>query len=359
MDTGHLTPGSWNKLGKDLERADSVGSLPPGVIGLWTVVNTCLQDPVEVFQSALRAAAEVLEEVKELRLAIQEGSASSSDSDSCDDLETISKAVGALRVHPQPSAPTPPPYDPGGEKPARYAYPGVWAQAPPSLGAFPVFQDPQGQRFHEPLEWKKVSQLAEAVRVYGHSAAFTLVQLESLHRFCMTPGDWQNLAKACLTAGQYLDWKLLVIELAVEQAAANQRNGQPAWDVDMLLGQGCFANQQTGHPQVVYDQINGLCTKAWRMLPNKGQPGGNLTKILQGANESFSDFVARMVEAAGKVFGDVDTAMPLVKQLIYEQCTGDCRKAISPYKSKGLEVWMKICREMGGLLTNSGLAATV
>lgn len=66
-----------------------------------------------------------------------------------------------------------------------------------------------------------------------------------------------------------------------------------------------------------------------------------------------------MVEAAGKVFGDPDTAMPLVKQLVFEQCTKECRQAINPYKNKGFEVWMKVCREFGGPLTNSGLAAAV
>ena len=64
-----------------------------------------------------------------------------------------------------------------------------------------------------------------------------------------------------------------------------------------------------------------------------------------------------MVEAAGRLFGDPDQAMPLIKQLIYEQCTKECRNAITPYKSRGLEVWMKVCRELGGPLTNAGLAA--
>ncbi|KAL6090698.1 hypothetical protein STEG23_013575 [Scotinomys teguina] len=31
--------------------------------------------------------------------------------------------------------------------------------------------------------------------------------------------------------------------------------------------------------------------------------------------EPFSDFVARMVEVAGRISGDPDTAMPLIKQL--------------------------------------------
>ena len=65
------------------------------------------------------------------------------------------------------------------------------------------------------------------------------------------------------------------------------------------------------------------------------------------------------MEAAGRIFGDTDVAMPLVQQLIFEQCTRECRNAITPWKGKGLQAWMKACREIGGPLSNAGLAAAV
>ena len=230
-----------------------------------------------------------------------------------------------------------------------------------TASAFPVFQDPQGNRFHEPLDFKVIKTLAESVRTYGTTATFMVAQVKALHRYAMTPADWMNLARACLSPGQYLDWKALLIELANAQAAINLAAGgaQAVWDTDMLLGQGRFANQQNGYPPQVYDQINNIATRAWKTLPNKGEVIGNLTKILQGPMEPFSDYVARMVEVAGKIFGDPDTAMPFIKQLVYEQCTQECRAAITPYKNRGLEVWMRACRELGGPLTNAGLAAAV
>jgi len=127
----------------------------------------------------------------------------------------------------------------------------------------------------------------------------------------------------------------------------------------MLLGLGRFTLDQTGYPEQVYSQINEIAIKAWKAMPNKGAVSGDLTKVLQGPTEPFSDFVARMVEAATKIFRDPDTAMPLIKQLVYEQCTKECRTAITPYKYKGLEIWMKFCRELGGPLTNAGLVAAV
>lgn len=59
----------------------------------------------------------------------------------------------------------------------------------------------------------------------------------------------------------------------------------------MLLGQWHFANNQTGYPNQVYDQINDIATKAWKAVPKRGEVSGNLTKIIQGPLEPFSDFL--------------------------------------------------------------------
>ena len=70
----------------------------------------------------------------------------------------------------------------------------------------------------------------------------------------MTPSDWSGLARACLRPGQYLDWKAFLIEYANEQAATNLAAGNAAWNRDMLLGQGHFANQQKGYPLQVLNK---------------------------------------------------------------------------------------------------------
>ena len=51
--------------------------------------------------------------------------------------------------------------------------------------------------------------------------------------------------------------------------------------------------------------------------------------------------------------------MPLIEQLVYEQATQKCRTAITPRKNKGLQDWLRVCRELGGPLTNAGLAAAI
>jgi tRNA-dihydrouridine synthase len=48
------------------------------------------------------------------------------------------------------------------------------------VGALPVFQDQQGQQYHEPLDWKVIQRLKESVSTYGVQGAFTVTQIESL-----------------------------------------------------------------------------------------------------------------------------------------------------------------------------------
>jgi hypothetical protein len=113
----------------------------------------------------------------------------------------------------------------------------------------------------------------------------------------MTHSDWQNLAHACLSPDQYLDWKAFFIGFNAKQAAINTGNGQAVWDQDMLLVQGRFVAAQTNYPIQVYEQINNIGIKAWASLPNRGEVSWNLTKIVQGPTEPFADFMARLVEA--------------------------------------------------------------
>ena len=223
--------------------------------------------------------------------------------------------------------------------------------------AYPVFEDQNQQRYHEPIPYKQLKDLVESSRTWGPNAQYTLTLLDRILNSALTPNDWWEIARACLSTGQYLDYRSIVAEAAHAQARVNARTPNTApWNADMLLGQGQWAANQTAYPVQVYQQINEIYNRAWKMIPKRGEVSGNLTKIIQGPNEPFADFVARMVEAAGKIFGEAQEAMPLVQQLVYEQCTKECQRAITPWKGKGLDAWLKACREIGGPLTNEGLA---
>ena len=394
--SGSLTIPSWEKLGRDLDFAADQGTLKAGVRPVWKLVKSCLEDQkcseaVENGQAALEILQEERSELSHsekenaggrkvypsLKDLGKTGTSSSEEERESEEEQLMAaelrkmrlkerKADGGERRYRSADLPSaPPPYccDPGGEQRGASRCPQVWRRVQSELpGAFPVFLDGQGQRYHEPLDFKTIKTLAESVRVYGVSASFTISLVESLTGLCITPTDWMNLARACLTSGQYLEWKAFFSEFAEEQAAVNQAVGGPeraGWSKEMLLGQGPYANQQVGYSIQLFHQINHLAVRAWKAIPNRGEVSGNLTKVVQRLAEPFTDFVARMMEVAGRVFGDTEAAMPLIKQLIYEQCSEECRTAITPYKNKGIETWTRVCRELGGPLTNAGLAAAM
>ena len=229
--------------------------------------------------------------------------------------------------------------------------------------AFPVFEGAEGGRVHAPVEYLQIKEIAESVRKYGTNANFTLVQLDRLAGMALTPADWQTVVKAALPSmGKYMEWRALWHEAAQAQARANAAALTPEqrdWTFDLLTGQGAYSADQTNYHWGAYAQISSTAIRAWKALSRAGETTGQLTKIIQGPQESFSDFVARMTEAAERIFGDSEQAAPLVEQLIYEQATKECRAAIAPRKNKGLQDWLRVCRELGGPLSNAGLAAAI
>mgnify|MGYP002510948758 CR=1 FL=1 len=228
---------------------------------------------------------------------------------------------------------------------------------------FPVFEGAEGGRVHALVEYIQIKELAESVHNYGVSANFTIAQVERLANHAMTPGDWQTVVKAALPSmGKYMEWRALWHETAQAQARANAAALTPEqrdWTFDLLTGQGAYSADQTNYHWGAYAQISSTAIRAWKALSRAGETTGQLTKIIQGPQESFSDFVARMTEAAERIFGESEQAAPLIEQLIYEQATKECRAAIAPRKNKGLQDWLRVCRELGGPLSNAGLAAAI
>ncbi|XP_058436501.1 uncharacterized protein LOC131424311 [Marmota monax] len=273
--SGSLTVPSWDKLGKDLDFASEQGILEGGVIPLWKMVRSCLTDGR--CQEALTKGQAVLEQLHEEKSetagsevpqedgsvrSVKQGrrrlypdlstlrtppceSGSEEEEDEEEELGRLSRQLESLAIGEgnrnkqglkKSDPPDPLPY--GGGVSGRAFHAQTWRAVNAEMGlAYPVFQDDNMGRFHEPLDFKIVKTLVESVRTYGVDAAFTLTQVESLSRYCMTPSDWASLVRACVSPGKYLDWRAFVLEGAIEQAAQNHAAGHPHWDKDMLLGQ--------------------------------------------------------------------------------------------------------------------------
>ncbi|KAL1781153.1 igE-binding protein-like [Sigmodon hispidus] len=63
--SGSLTGNSWEKLGKNLACAQKEGSLPPGLMSIWSMIRECLDNHVGA--AKLERGAEELAKLKEER----------------------------------------------------------------------------------------------------------------------------------------------------------------------------------------------------------------------------------------------------------------------------------------------------
>ncbi|XP_064225394.1 endogenous retrovirus group K member 9 Gag polyprotein-like [Aotus nancymaae] len=227
------------------------------------------------------------------------------------------------------------------------------SQEDDSSTTFPVTETVDQQnnawRHHNGFDFKVIKELKTAVAQYGATAPYTTAIIESVAENWLTPGDWQTLARATLSGGDYLLWKSEFHECCKETARRNaQANNN--WTYYMPAGEGNFtsSDMQMQYDAGLYAQIQAAGMRAWRKLPTKGDVSSSLTSIKQGPDEPFSEFVHRLLMAAGRIFGSAETGTDFVKQLAFENANAACQAAIRPYKKKtDLSGYIRLCSDIG------------
>ena len=145
---------------------------------IWILVRTCLRDASGKYNAEIASQAscrkpkqlrQQTKDKKEKKESSSEGSTNDSDrTDSNNDICSLMFRWSLRHSRlPKSSAPlwfSPLPYkDEGDKRGKRSLHAKVWKNVPTIAGAFPVFQDQQGQWYHEPLEWKVIQRLKESV----------------------------------------------------------------------------------------------------------------------------------------------------------------------------------------------------
>ena len=123
-------------------------------------------------------------------------------------------------------------------------------------------------------------------------------------------------------------------------AANNRKNPTSktaSWTADKIFGKGNFVLAQTAQVAL------GAC----RTVPAAGALTTPLTKIIQGPQESYAQFVARLQEAAERILGPEESEGLLVRQLALENANSACRAALRG-KTKSLDIngMIKLCNEV-------------
>ncbi|XP_033620199.1 endogenous retrovirus group K member 10 Gag polyprotein-like [Fukomys damarensis] len=158
------------------------------------------------------------------------------------------------------------------------------------------------------------------------------------------------VCKAALSGGDFLLWKSNFFDNCKETAHHNAQANMGQVNFEMLAGEGAYEDiiRQINYDPPVYAQIALAARNAWTALPSKGDLSSSLSNIRQGHDEPFSDFVHRLVTAAGRIFGNVDNGLPFVQQLAFENANKHCQAAIRPYKRKtDLSGYIRLCADIG------------
>ncbi|XP_035579377.1 endogenous retrovirus group K member 10 Gag polyprotein-like [Zalophus californianus] len=216
------------------------------------------------------------------------------------------------------------------------------------FNAYPVTLQ-GGQRTYTALNFKMLKDLKAACSQYGATAPFTLSMMENLTREALCPGDWKVVARACLNGGDYLLWKAEFEEKCNNLAIYNRRTQIPV-TYEMLAGTGAYyeVGNQIHFPEIAYAQINEAVLTAWKKLPTTGTRTEELSKIRQGPDERYQDFVSRLLQAVSRIVVDGEAGTIIVKQLAFENANSACQAAIRPWKSTGtLEEFLRLCADIG------------
>ncbi|XP_027964734.1 endogenous retrovirus group K member 7 Gag polyprotein-like [Eumetopias jubatus] len=132
-------------------------------------------------------------------------------------------------------------------------------------------------------------------------------------------------------------------------AIYNKRTQIPV-TYEMLAGTGAYyeVGNQIHFPEIAYVQINEAVLTAWKKLPTTGSRTEELSKIRQGPDERYQDFVSRLLQAVSRIVVDGEAGTIIVKQLAFENANSACQAAIRPWKSTGtLEDFLRLCADIG------------
>jgi hypothetical protein len=97
---------------------------------------------------------------------------------------------------------------------------------------------------------------------------------------------------------------------------------------------------QVKFPTGLLAHVNEPALGAWRAVPSKGSMTTSLTKIIQGAQETYNEFVGRLLENAENA---LENNSKFIKQLADENANSACNAVLrGQTKNKTLDDFLRL-----------------
>ena len=97
---------------------------------------------------------------------------------------------------------------------------------------------------------------------------------------------------------------------------------------------------------MLHKQFKTVALKTWDQITPQEEPTGSYTKILQGPNESYADFLARLETAISRTVIGEEAKKQLEKLLAYENANQECQRA-PIHETWTIIDYLKACRNLG------------
>ncbi|XP_074145952.1 endogenous retrovirus group K member 5 Gag polyprotein-like [Sminthopsis crassicaudata] len=203
------------------------------------------------------------------------------------------------------------------------------------IHAYPVIEDINSvghkRRKYAPLDLNKIKDLKKGCTLYGATSAYVKMLLDGLSYEVLTLNDWKSIARTCLESGQNLLWLADFHELCKIQVRCNLEIGvNTQFIFEHLAGEGRYGenSEQINYTMTIYEQIAKAAIKAWGVLLGWKDQGEAFTKIEQGPNEPFADFVRRLQTAVKRTIGENTATEIMTRHLAKENANKICKRII-------------------------------
>ena len=101
-------------------------------------------------------------------------------------------------------------------------------------------------------------------------------------------------------------------------------------------------------PSLLHEQLKTVALETWDWITPQGESTGSYTKILQGPNENYADFLARLDIAISHTVIGQEVIKQLETLLVYENSNQECQRAITPIHETGTIIdYLKACLNLG------------
>ena len=140
-------------------------------------------------------------------------------------------------------------------------------------------------------------------------------------------------------------------EEARKQAWINEGQNLPGPLEDKLMGEGQYRalREQAQYSDQDLQQVRQVFLRAWRRVVPTGQAQPSFVKTMQGPNEPYTDFLARLRVAVEWAVGRDEISEILLQTLAFENANPECKHILGSLKGQGASIaeYIRACSGIG------------